>query len=140
MDYKLLLRRFFAFLIDYGILFCVTAYIMYWGPGSNPEYLLYPSIKIIYAPALYWALGWTAIYCLFKDCLFGRRSLGKLIFGLDIQSSKTGKKASVGSLILRNIPYVIVQLEGIFVLANNGQRIGDMLAKTQVVRRTKKEP
>ena len=82
-------------------------------------------------------LLWLFLYCLFKDCLFGRRSLGKLICGLKIQNSETGEKASYGSLILRNITYLIVQIEGIVVLVNNGERLGDIIAKTQVVRHIK---
>ena len=82
-------------------------------------------------------LLWFVIYCLFKDCLFGRRSLGKLICGLKIQNSETGDKASFGSLILRNITYVIVQIEGIVVLVNKGKRLGDFIANTQVVRHIK---
>ena len=80
---------------------------------------------------------WFFLYCLLKDCLFGRRSLGKLICGLIILNSETGEKASYSSLILRNITYVIASIEGIVVLLNNGKRLGDSFAKTQVVRKTK---
>ena len=77
------------------------------------------------------------LYCLFKDCLFIRRSFGKLICGLEIQNSETGEKVSFGTLILRNITYVIVQIEAIVVLVNKGKRLGDFIAKTQVVRHIK---
>ena len=39
-----------------------------------------------------------------------------------------------GKLILRNITYCIVQIEAILVLANREIRLGDMLAKTQVIK------
>ena len=118
-------------------MFGVAMAIMFYGPGSNPEYLLYPSIKMLGSAGFLMGLAWLPLYCLFKDCLFGRRSLGKLICGLTIQNSETGEKASFGSLILRNVTYVIVQIEGIVVLVNKGKRLGDSIAKTQVVRKTK---
>ena len=137
MDFKILIRRFFAFAIDWNIMFGVAMALMFYGPGSNPEYLLYPSIKMLSSAGFLMGLAWLPLYCLFKDCLFGRRSLGKLICGLTIQNSETGEKASFGSLILRNVTYVIVQIEGIVVLVNKGNRLGDSIAKTQVVRKTK---
>lgn len=137
MDIKLLIRRFLAFAIDWNIMFGVAMVLMFFGPGCNPEYFLYPSIKMLTSVGFLLGLLWLFLYCLFKDCLFGRRSLGKLICGLKIQNSETGEKASYGSLILRNITYLIVQIEGIVVLVNNGERLGDIIAKTQVVRHIK---
>ena len=137
MDFKILTRRFFAFVIDWNIMFGVAMVLMFYGPGSNPEYLLYPSIKMVSSAGFLMGLAWLPLYCLFKDCLFGRRSPGKLIFGLTIQNSETGEKASFGSLILRNVTYVIAQIEGIVGLVNKGKRLGDSIAKTQVVRKAK---
>ena len=137
MDIKLLIRRFLAFVIDWNIMFGVAMVLMLFGPGSNPEFFLYPSIKMFTSVGFLLGLLWFFLYCLFKDCLFGRRSLGKLICRLKIQNSETGEKASFGSLILRNITYLIVQIEGIVVLVNNGKRLGDFIAKTQVVRHIK---
>ena len=121
MDFKLLIRRFFAFVIDWNIMFGVAVALMFYCPWSNPEYLLYPSIKMLTSAGFLLGLIWLPLYCLFKDCLFGRRSLGKLICGLMIQDSETGGKASFGRLILRNVTYVIVQIEGIVVLVNKGK-------------------
>ena len=137
MDIMILVRRFFAFVIDWNIMFGVAMVLMFYGPGSNPEYLLYPSIKMLSSAGFLMGLIWIPLYCLFKDCLFERRSLGKLICGLTIQNSETGEKASFGSLVLRNVTYVIVQIEGIVVLVNKGKRLGDHIARTQVVRKTK---
>ncbi len=138
MNFKLLIRRFFAFLIDWNILFGVTMALMFLGPGSNPEYFIYPSFKMFYSAGFVMALAWFPLYCLFKDCLFGRRSLGKLIFGLIILDSQTGERASYKSLILRNILYVpLVQVEAVLVLANKGRRLGDIIAKTHVAVKNK---
>lgn len=137
MDFKILIRRFLAFVIDWNIMLCVAMLLMFYGPGSSPEYLIYPSIRMLTSAGFLMALVWVPLYCLFKDCLFGRRSPGKLICGLTIQNSVTGEKASLGSLILRNITYIIVPIEGIVVPVNNGKRLGDHIAKTEVVRRIK---
>lgn len=137
MNFKLLFRRFLAFVIDWNIMFGVAMALMFYGPGSNPEYLIYPSITMFTSAGFLMGFVWLPLYCLFKDCLFGRRSLGKLICGLMIQNSKTGEKASFGSLILRNVTYAIVQAECIVVLANKGRRLGDLITKTQVVRKAK---
>ena len=137
MDFKILIRRFFAFVIDWNIMLGVAMALMFYGPGSSPEYLLFPSIKMLSSPGFILGAVWFFLYCLLKDCLFGRRSLGKLICGLIILNSETGEKASYSSLILRNITYVIASIEGIVVLLNNGKRLGDSFAKTQVVRKTK---
>ena len=138
MDSKILARRFLAFVIDWNIMLGIGWALMFFGPGSNPEYLIYPSIQMLTSLGFLLGFAWILLYCLFKDCLFGKRSFGKLICKLTIQNSETGEKASWGNLIIRNITYVIVQIEGIIVLANGGKRLGDMIAKTQVVGSTKK--
>ena len=137
MDSKLLIRRFFAFFIDWNIMLGVAMVLMLFGPGSDPEYLLRPSIQMITSTGFLLGLAWLLLYCLLKDCLFGRRSLGKLIFGLSIQNAETGEIAAFGSLILRNITFVVVQIEAIVVLVNKGKRLGDSIAKTQVVEQNK---
>lgn len=134
MDFKLLIRRFLAFIIDWNILFGIGMVFMFFGPGGNPEYFLWPSIEMFGSLGFILGLLWMPLYCLFKDCLFGGRSLGKLLCGLTVQNFETGEKASYGSLIVRNLLYVIIQIECIIVLANKGRRIGDIMANTKVVR------
>jgi len=137
MDLKLLIRRFFAFAIDWNVMFGGFLALMYYGPGSTPEHLLYPSVEMFTSPGFLLGVIWFSLYYFFKDCLFGCRSLGKLIFGLTIRNSETGEKPSFGSLIFRNVTYMIAQIEGIVVLVNKGKRFGDVIAKTEVVRHIK---
>ena len=137
MDFKFLIRRFLAFMIDWLVMFGVAMAFIFYGPGSDPENLISPSLKMFTTAGFLLGLAWLLLYGLCKDCLFGRRSLGKLILGLSIQNSETGGTVSFGNLILRNMTYVIVQIEGIVVLVNKGKRLGDLIAKTQVVRRSK---
>ena len=83
----------------------------------------------------YWlGFAWFILYSLFKDCIFCKRSLGKLICGLKIIDPNTNEKPRFYKLILRNLTtYCLMVVEGILVLANNNVRLGDMIAKTQVV-------
>ncbi|MBN2653237.1 MAG: RDD family protein [Spirochaetales bacterium] len=71
------------------------------------------------------------LYLLLRDVL-GSRSIGKIIMKLQIVDKSTGDKASFGQRFLRNITWVISWIEIIVFLANNGNRLGDMLAKTRV--------
>ena len=134
MNSNLLIRRFFAFVIDWNITFDIAMALMLAGPGSNPEYFINPSIRMFTSTGALLGLAWLLLYGLFKDCPFQGRSLGKLICGLTVQNSQTREKASFGNLILRNVTYAIAHIEGVILLVNNGKRIGDMLAKTEIVR------
>ena len=137
MKPDIFIRRFFAFLIDWNIMLGVAMALMLYGPGVDPEYALNPSIRMFTSAGFLMGLAWAVLYCLFKDCIFGGRSLGKLICGLVVKSSKSEKRASFGSLILRNVTYVIIQVEAILALVNRGRRLGDLIARTQVVRHTR---
>ena len=69
--------------------------------------------------------------CVFKDSFkFG--SLGKKILKLKIVERGTNQPASLGKRILRNVTWILSWVEFI-VYAAAGKRIGDMLAKTDVV-------
>ena len=133
MDIKLLVRRFFAFVIDWNILFGGTMALMFFGPGADPQSFYNPTLEMFATLGFALSAVWFTFYLLFKDCLFGRRSLGKLIFRLRIVDSRTEQKASFARLILRNITFLIVEIEGLVVLINKGQRLGDVIAKTKVV-------
>ena len=135
MNFKMIVRRFFAFLIDWNIMLGFALVLMYYGPGSSPDYYYYPSIEMFSSLGFILGLFWIPFYCFFKDCLFGRRSLGKLIFGLKIQNNETGTKPSYRSLIARNVTFFIAQVECVVVLANKGRRLGDLIGKTKVVSR-----
>ncbi len=138
MDIKYFIRRFLAFIIDWNLTFGVTLAILSLGTLQDPDFLLRPSFETLFSLEFFLGLLWAPVYCLLKDCIFKGRSLGKLICGLAIVSSETGERPSVGSLILRNLTYVIVQIELIVTLVNKGKRLGDLIAKTEVVRHHKK--
>lgn len=69
---------------------------------------------------------------LFRDFALKGRSLGKRIFGLIVIDSNDFNPARKGMLLLRNVLYLFVQLEGI-VLLICGRTIGDSIANTVVI-------
>ena len=137
MNSKHFIRRFLAFLIDWNVMFGVTLAILSLGTLKDPDFLLRPSFETLFSLDFFLGILWAPIYCLLKDCIFNGRSLGKLICGLTIVSSETGTRAPISSLIMRNLTYVIIQIELVVTLANKGKRLGDLIAKTEVVRRSK---
>ena len=67
-----------------------------------------------------------------KDVFFKKRSIGKRIANIKIVTVN-GEEPKVIQLILRNITFFIWPLE-IFMLLIDRQRIGDILAKTRIVK------
>ena len=68
---------------------------------------------------------------IFKD-IFKDGSIGKKIMKLTIVDSGTKKPASIGKRILRNVTWLLSWIEIIVYLAAK-KRLGDMLAKTDVI-------
>lgn len=92
------------------------------------------------------------LYIIIADGFFEGQSIGKKLIGLRAIVSAEGKKVGFREAIIRNIPFaiayslclipyvgwflaiIIIGLEGILVIGNElGLRIGDEIAKTQVV-------
>jgi uncharacterized RDD family membrane protein YckC len=93
-------------------------------------------------------------YILIRDGLFDRCSIGKKLIGLRVLSLEgSGPAATYRDSIIRNVPIVlayflflipyagwllcplVLGMEGLAALGDRaGMRIGDMLARTQVVR------
>ena len=92
-------------------------------------------------------------YILIRDGLFDRRSIGKKLIGLRVISLEgSGPSATYRDSIIRNVPIVlayflflipyagwilcplVLGMEGLTALGDrSGMRIGDLLARTQVV-------
>jgi uncharacterized RDD family membrane protein YckC len=92
-------------------------------------------------------------YILIRDGLFDRRSIGKKLIGIRVLSLEdSGPAATYRDSIIRNVPIVLAYflflipyagwilcplalgMEGLTALGDRGgMRIGDMLARTQVV-------
>jgi uncharacterized RDD family membrane protein YckC len=92
-------------------------------------------------------------YILVRDGLFARQSIGKKLIGLRVLSLEdSGPSATYRNSIIRNVPIVLAYflflipyagwilgpialgMEGLAALGDRqGMRVGDMLARTQVV-------
>jgi uncharacterized RDD family membrane protein YckC len=92
-------------------------------------------------------------YILIRDGLFDRRSIGKKLIGIRVLSLEdSGSASTYRDSIIRNVPIVLafflflipyagwilctlaLGMEGLTALGDRGgMRIGDMLARTQVV-------
>jgi uncharacterized RDD family membrane protein YckC len=101
-------------------------------------FFFYPLYLIFESPSLF--IG-PAVYALLKDSLFSGRSVGKFFAGLRVLHVITSRPCTPTQSVIRNILLVIpgVNIVGMFyeialiLKDKNGIRIGDRLAKTQVV-------
>ncbi|MDD5772627.1 MAG: RDD family protein [bacterium] len=81
------------------------------------------------------------IFVLFRDCLSGGKSIGKMIFNLNTYKLKDESPATFRESILRNfffiipiINYLMIAVELFLIYWDpDGSRIGDKIAMTQIV-------
>ena len=75
------------------------------------------------------------LYLLFQDGMAGGRSWGKKIAGTRVIDAETGAPCSIGQSLVRNLLLAVLNIfDWIFIFGDTRQRIGDMVAKTYVVR------
>lgn len=123
-------KRIGAFFVD----FIITAIIM-----NIPFMVLvmYPTIKgqqpsdVILRTLISTLIAF--LYLILRD-LPKNASIGKRIFKLKIIDSKTKEEATLKQRFLRNIPLLLNWIE-IITFVCSGKRIGDRLAKTDVVQK-----
>ena len=119
-------KRIFAFMIDYLICCVIQAVLMiifvFTALMNNPDPTnVFGKVLIITLISI--------TYLIIRDALFGR-SIGKIIFKLEIINS-SNTKAGFIQKIVRNITFILGPVELIFFIIKK-QRIGDLLAKTEV--------
>lgn len=114
---NLLLRRILAAWLDHSITVILVLLAQYVLFG------VYPSVNSV---LISFTIGYS--YLIFRDIL--GKSIGKVVFRLKI--TYDSKMPQFFCRILRNITILIIPLEVVFVITEN-KRIGDMLAKTNVV-------
>jgi uncharacterized RDD family membrane protein YckC len=105
------------------------------GPAFDLQYLLYPSMQMFKSIPFLLGILWMTVMPLFRDCIFGGASLGKLICGLRVRDAQTGGKPSFGRLLMRGLFFFLILPECIVILANRGKGIADMASRTVVVLR-----
>ena len=121
-------KRIIASMIDWGIIIILAGILSV----ILPSYQIYDFeiIKIIINLLV------ISIYISFKDLLFRNASLGKAIVGLRIVKINDKERASIYSVIMRNVVLlipIIWWLEFYKVVKNQTIRQADIWFKTQVV-------
>lgn len=124
------MKRILSFIIDFviiAIIYEIPFVILVLVPSIQGKFT---SVQAIFIRIL---ISTFVAYLLmvFKD-IFKDGSVGKKIMKLTIVDSGTKKPASIGKRILRNVTWFLSWIEIIVYLAAK-KRIGDMLAKTDVV-------
>lgn len=115
-----------ALVMPFILLFMIILFIMQTFLKLEIDYtILYQYI---------WPIEWMLILfvILNKDIASGM-SAGKRTFGFKIIDSQTKKEASKLQCMLRNVTMMLWPLEVIITLINPKRRIGDFIAKTEVV-------
>ncbi|MFH1722235.1 MAG: RDD family protein [Candidatus Altiarchaeota archaeon] len=132
-------KRLFAYLLD-AIIYLLILFI-----GFVPFFLssFFESKILNFVGAVYFSLIFlvATILYLIKDGLFGGLSPGKWIIGLRVVDHRSKRPCTKTKSIIRNLSLTVltitlvggfIELILTFVLAD-GRRLGDKLAKTQVI-------
>lgn len=98
-------------------------------------------IYFIFTKSLKVNIIFASIFILFRDCLSGGKSPGKMIFNLSTLKSQDESPAAFRESILRNfffiipiVNYLMIALELFLIYWDtDGTRIGDKIAMTQVL-------
>ncbi len=79
--------------------------------------------------------GWAIFFILTRDCFFNGQSPGKKMLGLMVVFLNNNQPCTIGLSVKRNILYIFLGLIELIVplFHNKGHRLGDMIAKTQVI-------
>lgn len=123
-------KRFLAFIIDFvitAIINNIPFWILIMIPLLRGHRL--PSSSIIIRAMLSTLIAF--LYLLLRD-LPKNGSVGKMVMKLKVVDAKTKEPASIGKRLLRNVTWFLSWIEIIVYIAAK-KRIGDMLAKTDVI-------
>lgn len=75
------------------------------------------------------------VYFLLRDSIPGQ-SIGKRTLGIRVVQLESGRSCNWFKSLLRNVTHLIFLLDALFMLSQRNMRIGDMIAKTIVVKST----
>lgn len=98
-------------------------------------------IYLIFTKSLKINIIFSSIFILFRDCLSGGKSIGKIVFNLSVKKLQDETPAAYRESILRNfffiipiINYLLIAVELFLIYWDvEGARIGDKIAMTQVI-------
>jgi uncharacterized RDD family membrane protein YckC len=133
--------RVLAFALDFGPVALVAVLVT----GTDPRQLLElpmwsPSVERAALSSA--VVGITVLHSTIGEALFGR-SAGKLVLGCQVVALD-GERAGIGAVLVRNIfklVLIMTPILGVFVFMNpNQQRLGDLVARTIVIRSRRSVP
>ena len=130
---NLTFRRILSDILDYFLIWLVGVYASI---KILPDFNMY---DFSMNDDLFFILGVFIIFltlCVLKDCVFGNASIGKKIFGIKIvyaNRENNGKIDLLTHLKRAVTSLLLFQIELVLVIIKN-KRIGDIWAKTEVVR------
>ncbi|MBF0280213.1 MAG: RDD family protein [SAR324 cluster bacterium] len=127
-------KRLFALILDCAFAVLLVNTIKYLGYQENWDLTAYSSSWTRLIP-IYLSIF---LLLLIKDHKHGC-SPGKFIFGIAVRrQDQLSESPSIGAGILRNIPLLILPLEGLFLfLDSHGRRLGDRWTRTVVIENPK---
>lgn len=126
------IRRMFAYTIDV-IISVLFSFALAVAAGIVIAGFLKSKLTLIataYAIGAAFAVCFVAVF-VFRDWIFGGRSLGKRMFCLKVVDEKTGKKAFVWQRLWRTV--LTVDALDIFLLIFTGRTVGDRITGARVV-------
>jgi uncharacterized RDD family membrane protein YckC len=111
----------------------LVAYLL----GVFSFYLL--DILVGREPAFYFGVSTGIAYFLFSDALPSGQSIGKKLLGLQVVGSGSMKPCSILQSLLRNVTFPLGAIDWVFIFFGSHRRLGDFLASTIVVKKTKEQ-
>ena len=119
---KLIEKRFKAFLIDITILGALGLFILVILMANT-------DMSFLCIIGLVTAIIYSLFFC--KDVINGQ-SIGKRIFRLQVVTEK-GRAVSLRNIIIRNMVALLQPIDALYMISNEGKRLGDILCKTKII-------
>ena len=119
---KLIKKRFKSFLIDITILGALGLFILVILMANT-------DMSFLCIIGLVTAIIYSLFFC--KDVVNGQ-SIGKRIFKLQVVTEK-GRAVSLRDIIIRNMVTLLQPIDVIYMINNEGKRLGDIVCKTKVI-------
>lgn len=122
-------KRIVAFIIDVYI-FAIPFVLIMMSFGFDAESDTIKNIIFVFGTFI------CVVAFIFRDVIFGGRSLAKRMFGLYILDMNTRQTATLGQRICKNLFNFMYPIDGMFLICTD-RSLGDRLARTIVVSKSK---
>ena len=129
------LRRMFADILDFFICFFLAEFIFI-------KLELFDDLNMysssVFELIMFYVVPYLFFFILFalKDCIFRNASIGKKLFGIKIvyTDKENNEKISFITHCKRSIPLIIFPIEAFLLVIWGDKRLGDIWAKTKIIR------